>query len=53
MVGLLQDNLLEKDPGHDGMGWDGMGGQGKESENEGRVLGDRKRCSGVRMKDGC
>ena len=25
MVGLLQDNLLEKDPGHDGIGMEGKG----------------------------
>ena len=43
MAGLLQDNLLEKDTGHDGIG---MGGQEKKSKNEGGVLGVRKRCSG-------
>ena len=43
MVGLLQDSVLEKDTGNDGIR---TGGEGKERENEGVGLRDRKRCSG-------
>ena len=43
MVGLLQDNLSEKNPGQDGIE---TREQGKKSDNEGVGLRDRKRCSG-------